>query len=250
VLAVLNIFVAPFRDVGFLSDLVYDLAMLSMTVVFGIVAIRLDEGSTNRSFWMIVFFSTLIFLIIRIAKVYILGYAFSVDKGVLQYINMLYIAPLLVICWAIFKDISAYKIRLTVGQIILLAAVALAFVIGTWFLLSPSILANGSSFVTILSCSIIAMFGMIVIIAGGVLVFKMSGGKLQITIFLLILGFFFMVVSQLLYVRDTLSGLPAAVNGPATLVAYYLFTALCTAGGLNRLDLITQEEDLGRSLLD
>jgi hypothetical protein len=224
--------------------------MLVMTVIFGIIVFRIEEDSSNKVFWKLIFTSALSFLLIRIAKVYLLGFIFDVNKDTLQYMNMLYIAPLLLICWSIFRDIRSYDIKITKNQIIQIIIAAVTFIAGTWLLLSPSIMANSSSVVTIVTCAIIALFGVIVIIAGGVLVFKMMGGRLQITILFLITGFFFMVVSQLLYIRDTLSGLGTAVNGPMTLVAYYIFGALCSIGGLTRLDVINQEEDLGKSILN
>lgn len=249
-LAALNIFVPAFASQGVLNDVIYDVGMAIMVALAGLVAIRIDDHSTNKSFWGLIFWSSFLFLAIRIVKIYILGYLIGLDKGIVQYMNALYIIPLAVIAWAMYKDIRSYDLKLTKMQYFLLVLVALVFVAGTWFVLSPSIVENGASLVTIITCAIMAMFGTSIVILGGILVIKMSGGKLQTTVILLLLGLIFMTVSQIFYIRDTLEGLGTAVNSPVTLVFYYLFGAFGSMAGLSRLKLLNDEVNLGKSVLE
>lgn len=249
-LAALNIFVPAFALQGVLNDVIYDVGMAIMVLIAALVVVRIDEDEKNKSFWGLIFWSSFLFLVIRVVKIYILGYLIGLDKGIIQYMNAFYIIPLVVIAWAMYKDIRSYNLKLTKMQYILLALVALAFVAGTWFVLRPSIVENGASLVTIITCAIMAMFGTSIVVLGGILVIKMSGGKLQTTVILLLLGLIFMTVSQIFYIRDTLKGLGTAVNSPVTLVFYYLFGAFGSMAGLSRLKLLNDEVNLGKSVLE
>ncbi len=249
-LAAVNIFVPVFASQGILNDVIYDVGMVIMVAIAALVVVRIDEDEKNKYFWQLIFWSSLAFLLIRIVKVYVFGYLVGLDKGIAQYMNALYILPLIAIAWAMYRDIRSYNLKLTSMQYFLLVAVALIFVVGTWFVLSPSIMANGASLVTIITCAIMALFGTSIVILGGILVIKMSGGKLQTTIILLLTGLIFMTLSQIFYIRDTLDGLGTAVNSPITLVFYFLFGAFGSMAGLSRLKLLNDEVNLGKSVLE
>lgn len=246
-----TIFIPLFKSPTLGSEIIYDIAMLGVAIAVGSVMLGIEPGSNNHIFWRDIFIAIVIFLVLRVVKVYIAGLIFNVDPGILQFFNLGYLVSGIMLCVALYKSIRLYTLKLKPIHIVAIAISGLTALASITALLLTDILGNNeASIITVISSAALSLVGVVTIILSVLLIIKTIGGMIQNVLILIATGFAFLVVHQTLYILDKLHGLSNAAISPGTGIPYYLFCICCVASALLRIDISSLENEAVKKMLD
>jgi hypothetical protein len=249
-LAALTTFVPSMMSPSLVNEIIYDVAMLVLVINVLVTMIRFEPGSNNHIFWKDLLIAAIVFLALRIAKVYVAGVLFNLDPATQQYFNIGYLVAGAMICVALYKAIRLYSLELKRFQIATITITGLVvFALVTWLILSGVLGKDNASIITVISCSALLLIGVVIIILSMLLIAKTYGGQIQNVLILIATGFFFMVLHQSMYIFDKMHGLENAAVSPGTGIPYYIFCACCVIAGLMRMDIQSKEDDAVKELL-
>jgi hypothetical protein len=251
VLMFCTIFIPQLKSPTIGSEIIYDMAMLGVAIAVGLTMFSIEPGSNNYIFWRDIFVAILIFLILRVAKVYIAGLIFGVDPGILQFFNLGYLISGIILCIALYKSIRLYSLKLKPIHIVAIVTsglVALGSI--TALLISDMLGNNEASIITVITSSALSLVGVVMIILSVLLIIKTIGGMIQNVLIFIATGFAFLVGHQTLYIMDKLHGLSNATISPGTGIPYYLFCICCVASAMMRMEISGLENEAVKKLLE
>ncbi|NTU61400.1 MAG: hypothetical protein HGA95_03640 [Caldiserica bacterium] len=246
-----TILVPSMKSPTLASEIIYDIAMLGVAFAVGITMTKFEQGSNNQIFWRDIFVAIVIFVGLRLVKVYIAGLLFKIDQAYLQFFNLGYLISGIILCIALYKSIRLYTLKLKPIHIFAIVISGLAALGSMAALLLSGMLGNNeASIVTVISSAALSLIGVIMIILSVLLIIKTIGGMIQNVLIMIASGFVFLIVHQTMYILDKLHGLANAAISPMTGIPYYLFCICCIISCLMRIDIANKENEAVKSILE
>lgn len=246
-----TIFIPQLKSPTLASEIVYDVAMLGVAVAIGITMSKFESKSNNRVFWRDIFVAIVIFVGLRLGKVYVAGLLFGVDQAYLQLFNLGYLISGVILCAALYKSIRLYTLKLKPIHIVAIVISGLAALGSISALLLSGMLGNNeASIVTVISSSALSLVSVIMIILSVMLIIKTMGGMIQNVLIMIAVGFVFLIAHQTFYILDKLHGLQNAAISPMTEIPYFLFCICCIISCLMRIDIANKVNEVVKAILE
>ena len=246
-----SIFVPQLTSPTIGNEIIYDIAMVGVAVAIAFTMLKFEPDSNNHIFWRDLLVAILIFVVLRVVKVYICGVIFGVDPAILQFFNLGYLISGVLLCIALYKSIRLYTLKLKpihIFAIVVSGLVALGSI--TALLLSGMLGNNEASIVTVVSSSALSLVGVIMIILAVMLIIKTMGGMIQNVLIMIAAGFVCLIAHQTFYILDKLHGLANAAISPTTEIPYFLFCICCIISCLMRIDIAAKEYEAIKSIIE
>lgn len=246
-----TILVPQMKSPTLASEIIYDVAMIGVAVAIGITMSKFEPNSNNRVFWRDIFVAIVIFVGLRLGKVYVAGLLFGVNQAYLQLFNLGYLVSGVILCAALYKSIRLYTLKLKPIHVVAIVVSGLAALGSMSALLLSGMLGNNeASIVTVISSSALSLVSVIMIILSVMLIIKTMGGMIQNVLIMIAVGFVFLIAHQTFYILDKLHGLANATITPTTAIPYYLFCICCIISCLMRIDIANKENEAVKAILE